>query len=62
MHTEKSRQGGGGRSVEDPLSFSVQVTSVLRKRRNSAGFAVSAGHGSAPSYSPCLVLPGPLQG
>ena len=37
MHTEKSRRGvGKGESVKDPLSFSVQVTLVLRKR-NSAG-------------------------
>ena len=38
MHTEKSRQGvGKGERVKDPVSFSVQVTLVLRKRRNGAG-------------------------
>ena len=29
--------------MEDPLSFSVQVTSVLRKRRNSAGLQYQLG-------------------
>lgn len=44
VRTEKSRQGvGEGENVKDPLSFTVQVTLVLRKRRNRAGLQYQLG-------------------
>lgn len=40
----KADRGGGGENVKDPTTgFTVQVTLVLRKRRNRAGFCYQLG-------------------
>lgn len=47
--------------MEGPRSSSVQITLILRRRRNSAVLQLSAGHSTLPSRLPWWFLPAPLQ-